>query len=146
MTALRVQVHFNRNSGPFQSGIVGEGLLHAIYLVVLVLKEKGWRRLHGKMALHILLESETILVNGEMSWVDRYGEVWSAAHVVSGVYARVNALFKVNASGCYKVTARRKANNAYFSRINVPLSSMESSQADRPLCVVQRLRSLGICT
>jgi hypothetical protein len=77
------------------------------------------------MVLHILLESETVLVNGKMTRVDRYGEVRSATHVVSCVHAGVNALLEMNARSCYKVTARREADNANLPRVDVPLSSMK---------------------
>jgi hypothetical protein len=127
VATLGIQVHFYLNSGPLQPGIVGEGLLYAVYLVVLVLEEKGWGRLLGKMALHILLESDTVLVNGKVTGVDRYSEVWPAAHVIRSVKAGVNTFLKMNARSCYKVTSRRETNYANSVWIDVPLGGMKPS-------------------
>lgn len=42
-------------------------MLYTVHLVVLILEEKRWRYLLGKMLLHILLESKAFLVNCKVS-------------------------------------------------------------------------------
>lgn len=111
-------------------------MFHAVYIVVLVLEEKGRRRLLGKMVLHISLESEAVFCNHKVTRVDRYGEIRSATHVISCVHMGVDALFKMNARSCYKVTARREADNPNLPQVDMPLRSMKPGEADRPLCVV----------
>lgn len=39
MNALRVKVHFYRNTGSFETGIVGQRLHNSIYFVIFVLED-----------------------------------------------------------------------------------------------------------
>src|SRR3978361_2324082 len=100
MATLCVEVHLNRDSGLLQPDIIGQGLLHPVYVIVLVLEKKRRRSLFGKMVLYILLERETILGNPKCTRVDRYSKVRPATHVIRLINARVYTLPKVNACRC----------------------------------------------
>lgn len=130
-------MHFNGNTGFFQAHVIGQGLLHTVHFIVLVLeKECRWSSFRD-VVLNVWLKSDAILGDHEVAGIDRYGEIRSAAHIVGCIHSGVHALFKMNACSCYEVAASGKADDADSIRVDVPLCGVLPCKANGSLGVIE---------
>ena len=107
MAALRVQMHLHGNPRVLQRDVINEGLLYAVHIVILVLQQECWRRSGSNRNFWIQFEF-FCRVFQHVSWIDRYGEIWTAADFVGLIHWRIGALREVRADIGHQVSPRRK--------------------------------------
>ena len=67
-------------------------------------------------------------------------EIGTATFLVGGIDHAIDAPLEVRAHRRHHVSARGKAEDSDFVRIDVPLRGVKANEADGSLCVFQRYR------
>src|SRR5581483_2504433 len=75
--------------------------------------------------------------------IDRHRKIGAATLFVGGVDGPIRAPVEICACRRYQMPTRRKSHYSDLVRIDVPLRSVETYQANGALCVLPRRRELG---
>lgn len=142
VVAVRVEVHFGRHAGLFESDVISECLFHTVDVVVLGLEQKCGRHVFGDRNFGIQL----IFVRGvlgHVAGIQRDGEIRAAAFAIGGIDGRVGAMIGMGADVGDEVAAGGKAEHADFVRINMPFGGVVPNEAEGALRIFQSGRRDG---
>ena len=141
MPSPSVEVHLNRHAGVLQSQIVDSRILHVHWIILRLHNERWWRLLRY---MDLRIRREVLFRKRQISRINDNGEVRPATQLISRINRVIKPLIKVCAQSRCQMRASRKPKNSDSLRINVPLRRMRPHHSQRPLCIIQRRRRLGI--